>query len=101
MAKFNEEAMAALEEIVNRFGDDPEWIGERVGKIKTGLVDEFDESKYMPMEKYQNLMKAYTHILMGINDIVVDGVEGTETKEEKKPEKEPEEINSIEDLFDD
>lgn len=104
MARFNDDAMAALEEIVSRFGDEPDWIGERVSKIKGGLEDDVDLSAYEPKEKYNNLMKAYTHILMGMNDIPVEDVQkANEESGGETPAEEPaaEEITSIEDIFDD
>lgn len=110
MAKFNDDALAAIEEIVARFGDEPDWIGERIGRIKGGLVDdEVDLSGYTPNEKYETLMKAYTHALLGLNDINVDGVEtekeddsaGTGSdKDGAEEDFDPEEVKTVEDIFD-
>lgn len=110
MAKFNDDALAAIEEIVARFGDEPDWIGERIGKIKGGLVDdEVDLSGYTPNEKYETLMKAYTHALLGLNDIKVDVVE-TEKEDDSadtdsdeggsEDDYNPEDIKTVEDIFD-
>lgn len=98
MAKFNEAASAAIDEIVARFTDDPDWIGERIMALRNGLVDdEVDLSGYVEKDKYDKLMTAYSHILQGIQDAV-------EEDDEKKAKEEAEklsddEITTIEDVF--